>query len=355
MPLPSQRGPRVAVYTLLLIALWLVPAILITSQLAVDAHVMKRALNPWRTFLGQLPRWMIWVPLTPAIVWFSRRIPFDKGKALRRIVQHGGGAIGVSLITNAAWALQGYINTGDSLRILYAVYYPVTVNWTLAIYTAIVGTAIAIDSTRRSALLREQLAKSRLAALSQQIQPHFLFNTLHTVAGLVRAGRGTDAVEMIAQLSRMLRDSLDLDQSPEAPLGQEMESVDRYLAIQQVRFSDRLEIRRSIAPETLAVSVPRFLLQPLVENALNHGIAAQAGPGFLELRAQKLNGSLRLSVVNSGPALPTGWSVANNGRVGLRNTAERMEQLYGGAGSFTLANGPAGTVEAGIVLPWNIP
>ena len=347
MHLPASRAARFGIYTVALAALWSVPCLMVTSQLAIDARLMHRPIDPFAVFREQLLRWWIWIPLTPAVIAFTRRIG-------RRPVPHLLFILGISLITTAAWTLQGYANGGfkDRPVILFQLFYPVSLNWTLLSYLAIAGISMAADGWRRAAELQKQLGEARLIALTRQLQPHFLFNTLHSIAGLVRANRGPEAVETVARLSELLRESLDAEQAPEVELGREMQASDLYLEIQRTRFSDRMRVVRDLAPETLSALVPRFILQPLLENAVNHGIAAHPEPGTITIRAARRAGQLVIGICNTGPALPVGWSIDTAAHVGLRNTQERLRQLYDGKAWLSLGNSPAGGVKAEIGVPW---
>lgn len=185
-------------------------------------------------------------------------------------------------------------------------------------------------------------------ALKLQLHPHFLFNTLHAIGALVRQGQGAAALEMLTGLGELLRASLG-ENASEVPLRRELELTERYLHIQRVRFSDRLSVTVEASDEALSAGVPPLLLQPLVENAITHGIARAPGPGTLEIRAVRQGERLSIEVFNSGPAL-------ENGRrgVGLRNTEERLRRLYGAAHRFGLEDVPGG-VRASISIPFRAP
>jgi len=190
MQIPASPVARACLFALVLTALWTVPCLLVTSQIVMDGRTMHRPVDPAAVFRGQLLRWWIWIPITPAIIAFTRRFG-------RRIVPHLWFAAGISLIATAAWVLQALINENWQDRPLttFQIIYPVALNWTLACYAAIAALTMAVDDRRRSAELQKQLDESRLVALTRQLQPHFLFNTLHSIAALVRTGRGPAAVE----------------------------------------------------------------------------------------------------------------------------------------------------------------
>jgi LytS/YehU family sensor histidine kinase len=308
---------------------------------------MHHPVSAGGIFLGQLMRWWIWIPITPVIVALTRQVG-------RRVVPHLLLLAAVSAVTAVTWTAQA-LNNGDwqdQPLTTFQIIYPVSLNYALIGYTAIAGVTMAVDARRRSAELQKQLDQARLVALTRQLQPHFLFNTLHSIASLVRTGRGPEAVETIARLSALLRESLDAEQAPEVELGREIEASALYLDIQQTRFSDRMRVERHLAPETLSALVPRFILQPLLENAVSHGIAVVPEAGTVGIRSAHRGDRLVIEVSNSGPPLPRGWSIETSARVGLRNTLERLCQLYGALGTISLANTPGG-VTAEIAIPWS--
>jgi two-component system LytT family sensor kinase len=179
-----------------------------------------------------------------------------------------------------------------------------------------------------------------------QLEPHFLFNTLHAISALMyRDVEGAD--RMITRLSDFLRLTLDSAGQQEVTLMREMEYLDKYLEIEQVRFGDRLEVRRSIAPGTLDLMVPNLALQPLVENAVRHGIAPRAEGGRIEVVARVDGGSLVVEVSDSGP----GAAGAIREGLGISNTRARLEQLYGAAFRLELGNAPAGGFRARMRIP----
>jgi hypothetical protein len=230
------------------------------------------------------------------------------------------------------------------------------IGFRLPIYIALISAAHALhfyrrskERERRSLELEANLAKSRLQALTMQLQPHFLFNALNAIAALVH--KNPDAAdEMLAALSDLLRLTLETSQEQELPLRRELEFVQRYLMIEHVRFGDRLRFELDVAPDTEAALVPTFLLQPLVENAVRHGLEPRSGSGKLTIRARRENGTLRLSVGDNG----VGMSDEKPGRegIGLANTRARLRELYDGAASMELRNNGGLTVE--LTLPYRV-
>jgi two-component system, LytTR family, sensor kinase len=209
----------------------------------------------------------------------------------------------------------------------------------------------SINLKAQAAQLQAQLADARLAALRTQLNPHFLFNTLNAVSALVeRDPRGVR--RMIARLSELLRTSLDEADEPEVPLQRELTFADRYLEVMQIRFQGRLHVRMHADPEVTGALVPNLILQPLVENAIKHGVSKMVAAGRVEIRAQRAGARIALSVIDNGPGLPSGKLPSIEG-VGLRNTRMRLAQLYGSEQSLTLRAGEGGGLVAEVSLPYH--
>jgi LytS/YehU family sensor histidine kinase len=203
--------------------------------------------------------------------------------------------------------------------------------------------------------LRTQLAEAQLQVLRAQLHPHFLFNTLNTISGLVRNNENKAAVDMLAGLSDLLRRALESSGRQEVALRDELEFIDRYLAIQRMRFSDRLSVKTEIDPDTLEASVPNLILQPLVENAIRHGLAARAAPGLISLTARRDNGHLQIIIYNDGPTLAEGWRMDGCAGIGLRNTRDRLEKLYGAKHRLEVRNQGTSGVVARLAIPYRVP
>ena len=195
-----------------------------------------------------------------------------------------------------------------------------------------------------------QLAESRLQALRAQLDPHFLFNTLNTVVSLVRQSRNPEAVEALVELGALLRASLTGEADHVVTLAAELELVRRYLGIERLRFGDRLRASVEAPAETLGARVPVLVLQPLVENAIKHGVALQVAPGALRIRAFRDGGCLVLEVRDDGPGLSAGGGGGTG--IGLRNTRERLQRLYGDDAELLLVDAPGGGALARVALPF---
>jgi two-component system LytT family sensor kinase len=202
----------------------------------------------------------------------------------------------------------------------------------------------------KAAQLESRLIENELKALREQLRPHFLFNTLNTVAVLVRENKNDEAVTLIARLSSLLRMSLDNTRVHEVTLRQEMDFLERYIDIQKARFSDRLNVGINIAPDAMEARIPNLLLQPLVENAILHGIAPKSGPGRVDVMGKIEGNELHLEVRDDGPGLGAGAQRAKEG-IGLSNTRERIAKIYGPRGQLSLKSEPGRGVSVLIVLP----
>ena len=216
----------------------------------------------------------------------------------------------------------------------------------LLFYFAIVAAGFAREYFLREGQLRTQLAEARLDALRMQINPHFLFNTLHAVSAMVdRDPAGVR--KMIARLSELLRVTTDTSAADEVPLRQELQFLDRYIEIMEVRFRGRLRVERDLAADTLDSLVPNLILQPLVENALEHGASRATGEGIVQITSRREGNKVRVSVKDNGP----GVSISREG-IGLGNTRARLAQLYGDAAHVTLTSAQDGGALAEITLPY---
>jgi signal transduction histidine kinase len=209
----------------------------------------------------------------------------------------------------------------------------------------------ALRLQAEAASLQAQLAEAQVSALRMQLNPHFLFNTLHAISALV--GRDPAGVRrMIARLSELLRSTLEESGAAERTVADEVEFIRRYLEIMQVRFGDRLTVAIEVDPEAAGALVPTLILQPLVENAVKHGLAPRRGRGKLTVAARRVEGRLRLAVHDTGPGPPE--SEAAEGGIGLRNTAARLREMYGDDQRLALETAAEGGALATVELPYHV-
>jgi signal transduction histidine kinase len=231
-------------------------------------------------------------------------------------------------------------------------------NGELLIYTAIAGTGAAMTLYERyqdrqvaAARLQAELAVARLHALRGQLQPHFLFNSLHSIAALARTGDTASVVRLIAALSDLLRYVLEAGDR-RATLREEVEIVERYLEIQRARFADRLEVTVDLAPDVADARVPLLIVQPLVENAVRHGLAPRVRAGSVVIRAVLDRGRTRIDVEDTGVGLPPGWRLHEASGTGLRNLLSRLTAEFGEEATLDVMPREGGGVRATVTLPY---
>jgi LytS/YehU family sensor histidine kinase len=236
--------------------------------------------------------------------------------------------------------------------------FPAVFQWNVLIYWLIIGGWLSWDYYRESrnrelkaSELERSLAEARLQTLQTQLQPHFLFNALNTISAFVERDP-SGARRMIEHLGDLLRFSLEYSTRQETTLEEELAALDHFLAIQRVRFEDCLKVSLAIEPETLRAAVPGLILQPLVENAIRHGVVHER-PSRITVSATRDNGSLHLCVIDNGPGLPSGWQLSERAGIGLSNTQQRLAQLYPAAHQFSIRETPDGGVMAEVVIPYH--
>jgi two-component sensor histidine kinase len=311
----------------------------------------------WRQAVSYaLGDWYVFAVLSIPVVWLARRFDFESGNRARSFAVHLPGSLVFSL---TYMVLRAWIGRWQSEASFAEAFLPLLVktwHFNLLIYWVIVAVTFAFNYYRkyrerelRAVELEKRLAQAKLQALQMQLNPHFLFNTLHSVSALMH--QDVEAADgMITRLSDLLRTALDSSDTQEVTLRQELEFLQRYLEIEQTRFGSRLTVKTDIAPDTLDAQVPNLILQPLVENAIRHGIEPHAKPGRIELRAQHAAGTLVLDVCDNGAGL--GKNEPAEEGVGLSNTRARLRTLYGEAHGFELRDAPGGGLHARLIIPF---
>jgi LytS/YehU family sensor histidine kinase len=298
--------------------------------------------------------------LTPAVFVVSRRWPLTRSDLPSRVPIH----LGISLLFCAAWAGAGTLLRAALMPVASNGVWPYFIRWLfitfpfgVAVYFAVVGIEHATRYFReiherdlQMARLSEQLAGARFDALQAQVNPHFLFNTLNTIAVRVRDADTSGAARMIEQLSDVLRRTLKRDQPNEVALDEELDLVRQYLAIEQARFSDRLRPAFDVADDVRSAAVPSFAIQHLVENAIRHGIARRSDAGRVTVMARRRSGALVVTVADDGPGFRDTTAVAIGH--GLENTRERLRGLYGDRASLTVTNAPSGGAIVMLTIPF---
>lgn len=330
---------------------------------ALDAYFQSRLGGahriPWPNIIFSSGEWLFVAALTPIIITLAHRVPLRRDRLGRVIAIHTIGA----LLLCVGWATLG-ITAGRLLHtypwqghfaIDYLSWVMTSVPWSVVLYFALLGCVYAFtyfaearEREAQQSRLAAQLAEARLGALRMQLNPHFLFNSLNALAVLVRDQKTRDASRMLELLGGVLRQVLHSEKRQEVPLSDELRFIEQYLAIEQVRFSDRLHLRWSIDESLRDALVPEFVLQPLVENAIRHGIARRSEAGTVEISAAAEDGDIVLTVRDDGP----GYDVdAPTTGVGLANTRARLETLFGSAGRLALRRGPNGGTIAIVRFP----
>jgi two-component system, LytTR family, sensor kinase len=351
---------------LAVVAAWAVIGIIYAAPIYVEVRAAQHGHMAWRIFAWGILAWGAWAPLTPAIVWLAQKFSLVGEAWKRNLSVHVPAFLLFSTLHTAAatavalW-IQPFDNMGDSPTTFWARFaprVPGSFGSDLLVYGAVIGVFYAIDYYRKyrereflASRLEAQLAQAQLDSLRMQLHPHFLFNTLNGIVGLVRDNRNTAAVNMLVGLSDLLRHTLEHSSRHEVELREEINFIKLYLSIQEMRFSDRLRIELDIDPSTTKALVPNLILQPLTENALRHGIARTADSGLIGIRSAAENGHLRLTVYDEGAGLPDDWQLKGSAGIGLANTIARLQQLYDDDHEFDIRNRDGGGVEVVIVMP----
>ncbi|MGA8025545.1 MAG: histidine kinase [Bryobacteraceae bacterium] len=358
---------------LLILAAWLVPALLsgFDTYMQFRLHGQR---SEWRWVVFNSIDWLLYAVLTPAVFLAGRRLPLRRPNLARNIGLHAAGSLAMCV----AWAALGTLlhlaifptppdASFEKTLQAFVSWVFTTLPFGVGVYFALIGIehsffyfAQARERETQAARLAGQLSEARLGALRMQLNPHFLFNSLNAITVLVRDRNTAGASQMLELLSDVLRQVLRSDATHETPLSTEVEFLQRYLAIEQIRFSDRLRPSIEIDPALWGAAVPSLLLQPL-ENALRHGIARRADAGVLELRARREGSKLVLTVRDDGPGLPKEFdrrdafdlnAPAPPG-VGLANIRARLSALYGAAADLDVSDAPGGGVVATVTLPYH--
>ena len=321
-----------------------------------------------RLFVTQLLSWLPWALATPLVLRLGQRFSPAQWRRVSTWGAHLSACAMIGLVY-AAWtaALEELLNpwamapSPDPFMELWLhKFYSGLLSYVI-LYGIIFMVGYMLDSRERLALqqaetarLNEQLSKAQLTALRRQIEPHFLFNTLNAIAGLVREKSNDDAVSMIARLSDFLRRVVEDSDRQQVTLAEELEFAQKYLDIQKVRFAERLQVSVNVPSELFPAQVPSLILQPMVENAVKHGIAKRVQGGAIGIAALRSGGKLTLKVSNDGPSLPAGWENTRSG-VGISNTRTRLQGLYGDAFELNMRNRDTGGVEVLLSLPFVSP
>jgi signal transduction histidine kinase len=345
----------------IILGLWLgvftLLALFDTLQTCLLLNAVRRDI-PFRTILGRgFAEWYLWALLAPVLFWQVRRLPLDGLHWLRNLGLLGVASgllsvvkIGLDIPFIMLFPVEPLRSPGEVFEILFFGKFLVY----LLICGVILGLSQALAYHRKyrerevhALQLAAQLAQAELQVLKMQLQPHFLFNTLHAISALIHKDVEL-ADRMVARLGELLRSTLENVGTQQVRLRDELDFIKPYLEIEQARLGSRLSVLLDIDPETMGASVPNLILQPLVENAIRHGIAPRSGPGRLEILARRENGHVQLQVRDNGRGLAANYTEG----VGVTNTRARLRQLYGEAHQFVMRNRPGGGLEVTVAVPF---
>ena len=309
--------------------------------------------------------WLLWAGTTFVVAALARRFPLERkhlGRILCLHVLLGGGV--VTATQGAEFALNHALvwlrpETLKPYAFVELVVYKFHIYF--LIYWMILGATRAFDYYARyresevlASQLEARLAQAQLQALKNQLHPHFLFNTHHSIISLMLKNENPTAIKMLTRLSDLLRITLEKTDQQVGSLREELDALELYLGIQRERYRERLAVQLDIEPDALIAEVPCLLLQPLVENALQHGIELLASGGQLRIAACRDRDQLALTVSDNGPGLAAGIDLENGSGIGLRNTRMRLARLYGAHQSFAIARGRDGGTDVRIMLPFRL-
>jgi two-component system, LytTR family, sensor kinase len=306
--------------------------------------------------------WLMWGVFTPIIMRLAMRFRFDGGRWPLALAVHvpalvffvGLHLAGMQLVRRS---LVGWDRFKLGFWALFRNDFVQYLDWEMMTYWAITAVALAAafykesqDRAVRTAKLETRLVEAQLQTLQRQLQPHFLFNTLHAISTLMH--RDVESADrMLSRLSELLRLTLNKVSQQDVPLSEEIDFLAKYLQIEQTRFQDRLTVKFDVEPEALDGLVPRMLLQPLVENAIKHGIAPVSGPGHIGIRAWRDGGHLLMEVADNGAGLSQDALTALQSGIGLSTTRARLQHLFGRDHQFEFLRQPRG-LAVRVVIPW---
>jgi two-component system LytT family sensor kinase len=337
------------------IAAWSVIALVSSAELYLFSPRSGPSLSFGHALAIHAPAWAVWALATAPVVALSRRFPFERPLRPRAVALHLAACAATAAAFSVVFAAAAHaFPYRPSVVSLPRELWNHVVSWApflLMAYASLVGIGHALTYAERyarekaeKATLAAELAAAQLAALRMQLQPHFLFNTLNSIAMLVRSDDAPRAVEMIVLLGDVLRALLRTSSDLEATLASEADLLRRYLAIEQIRFGDRLRVTWRIDDAAARAQVPPLLLQPIVENALRHGLWPAERGGELAISAHRSGDALELEVRDTGVGVPAGFDPARSSGVGLANVCARLAKMYGAAGALEItAASPHGT------------
>ncbi|MBX3747849.1 MAG: histidine kinase [Verrucomicrobiae bacterium] len=363
MMLSREQVGRLARGAVIAFVVWTLLALLFAGQYYASSAMQGRPV-PWTHALGYaMADWYVFALLAPPVAWLGRQVRLEWPLRWRPVAVHlsACGAFMLAYLLVRAWVALWQVRLDGRAETFFEVFETVlvkTLPHSLLVYWAVVGSQHVVayqlrarERAQRAIELEQRLTAARLQALQMQLNPHFLFNTLNAISSLMH--QDVEAADrMLIRLSELLRRALDSRDRQEVTLGEELAFLDRYLEIEQARFGTRLVLERSVDPELLTAMVPNLFLQPLVENAIKHGIERQRRQGMVRVEAGREGEWLVIVVRDNGPGLKSGEKKVRGHGIGLSNTRRRLEQLYGVRQALVIRDASGGGTEVRVQMPW---
>lgn len=347
-----------------LVGVWAALGLVLSSEVYFSVRVTMPDVTFAEVMGPQYLRVSLWALLTPGVLWLRRAVPLSTGQWLGGLAFHFGLSWVIMLVYYLVRVWIVFWREGAVFSEFWSTAQQKFFGSNMIdviFYWVILGTGYTFEIYRkykneqiRGAQLEARLVQSELSALKQQLHPHFLFNTMNTISVLVREGRNTQAVQLLARLSGLLRTTLDSAGVEEVTVRQEMEFIERYVEIQKMRFADRLSVVTDVSAEALEARVPNLLLQPLVENAIQHGVSPKRGPGRVTVSGRVVGDQLQLEVTDDGVGIEGGQPGREREGIGLSNTRERLSRLYGASSQLVLKSELGRGTVVSIVLPCRV-
>ena len=347
---------------LLCVGFWSLMVALSTVETFVWQQVYGKGIEWSLAVRRAAEEWYLWCLLSFPILWFAGKVVIGSGKARLAVLAHLLASMVASLlvITGHSWLLHGQYSLDGSVFQFGRVFQKLVLQYfeiNMIFYWMIVMSRHGWiyyqrfrERERAAAALQTELVEARLETLRMQLNPHFLFNTLHTISALIHE-HPEMADRMVARLSELLRTALARGEDLETPLREEAAFLKKYLEIEQTRFADRLTVRLSIEPETEDYLVPSLILQPLVENAIRHGVEQREEHGTIEVGARRVADRIELRIADDGPGLSPNARPTGRRGIGVANTRSRLDHMYGSHHDFELRPRLGGGIEAIISIP----
>jgi two-component system, LytTR family, sensor kinase len=351
---------RAVRWTAILTGIWTIPVVIGTASHFFGMMVEGGGDMPASHVFGHsFAIWYVWIPFTPLIFALYRRRPFSPSAWPAVALLHLGLVVPLFLVQTLAALVVGHYTGHVPPFVTYRRQLTDGIvnllPYDLLIYCGVMAVAFGLDYARRyrdrdlrASQLETQLERARLSALQSQLQPHFLFNALNSVAMLVRRDRKEEALDTLIGFGELLRYVLDEAGTIDVPLADELRFVGRYLAIEQVRYRDRLHVEWDVAADAPAALVPNLILQPLVENAVKHGISRLPNGGRLRVAARRREETLRIEVENDGPPVDGSVVIGDRQGTGLRNLRDRLAAIVGSP--VRLEVGPAPSFSGALAV-----